>query len=319
MSITRNSIMTKDNKPLNLVIIGQGAIGLLWYSHFYKNLDDGGVYLLKHGKNNKQQTISFTDINNHNEEIPRQEVTIDGLASAKTILICVKCYQIDQVIQSISPHLNNHTKIILCHNGMGGLSELSQALLIKHNVLTLLTTHGSLKMSSSMLKHTGLGQSDLGYYRGNITTSDRNKLIQAFNTALPTTAWCENIKEKQWLKLAINCVINPLTAIYNIDNGQVLAVKFEETINEVLHELIAVAQCEGVHFNFKSLKNKVLEVAYKTAKNSSSMRCDVLAKRSTEIAHINGYIQKLGIQYDIKTPTNDSLIAQIQPLYLGSC
>jgi len=314
MNVIRNSIIIENKKPIDLVIIGQGAIGLLWYSHFYKSQTGNDVFLLKHGKKNKQQTISFTDINNHNEEIPRKEVTVEILASAKNILICVKCYQINQVIQEISPHLKSDTKIILCHNGMGVLDNESLSLLNEKTVLTLLTTHGSLKTSLSSLKHTGLGQSDLGLYQGNITASDKNKLIQYFNTAIPSTTWCENIKEKQWLKLAINGVINPITAIYDIDNGQVLADRFSCIINEVLHEVITVAQYEGINFNFSSLREVVLQVADKTAKNSSSMRCDVQAKRDTEITHINGYIQKLGIKYKIKTPTNDNLIAQIQAL-----
>jgi len=313
MKVSNDLLNAKKNKPLSMVIIGQGAIGLLWYCHFYKQ-QHSNVYLLEHYKDRQQQDITFSNINNITEYIPRQEVNIKGLTSAENILICVKCHQVDQVINDISPYLKNKINIVLCHNGMGALNDFSQALLSRHNVLTLLTTHGCFKSSASEIKHTGLGHSDLGLTQGTFKDLDKDELLHQFNSALPTTTWCENIKIKQWLKLAINCVINPITAINNIENGKILSEKFENIIDNILLEVITLAQCEGIPLSLESLKKTVLEVAHRTANNSSSMRCDIQAKRTSEIAHINGYIQKLGRHYNIKTPINDSLIAQIQAL-----
>ncbi|MFT5758983.1 MAG: 2-dehydropantoate 2-reductase [Alteromonadaceae bacterium] len=306
--------MVKNIKPLPWVIIGQGAIGLLWYSHFYKNSKTYGAYLLKYGNAHPQQNINFTHINGISEDIPRQEIPLKSLVSANNILICVKCYQINQVINNISPYLKKGVKLILCHNGMGGLTDLSKKLLRGYTVLTLLTTHGSLKSSSTKIKHTGLGQSELGLAHGEVGNVDKNNVITQLNSVMPTLAWCDNIKEKQWLKLAINCVINPITAIYDIENGQILADKFVRLIYDILSELISVARCEGIDLELNSLTKVVLQVADKTAKNSSSMRCDRQANRKTEIAYINGYIQKLGLHYKVATPVNDKLVAQIQAL-----
>ncbi len=37
---------------------------------------------------------------------------------------------------------------------------------------------------------------------------------------LPDVAWHNNIRAEMWRKLAVNCVINPLTALWNCPNGK---------------------------------------------------------------------------------------------------
>jgi len=309
-----NSLTSENSKTPNWVVIGQGAIGLLWYSHLYNNSKTNDVYLLKYGNNRPHPSIKLTHCNDDSEDIPHQEVTVNNLITAENILICVKCYQLNQVIKNISPYLKKGVNIILCHNGMGALNDLAQTRLNEHKVFTLLTTHGSLKLSPTNIKHTGLGHSELGMFHGSIEDAEKAVLIKQLDSALPSTAWSENIKEKQWLKLVINCVINPITAIYDIENGEIANGQFKSLINDILSEVVEVARCEDINLDVNSLKNNVLQVVDNTAKNSSSMRCDVQEKRKTEIDHINGYIQKLGLLYQIKTPNNDKLVAQIQAL-----
>ena len=68
-----------------------------------------------------------------------------------------------------------------------------------------------------------------------------------------------------------------------------------------------VAKREGIYFDLAVLLIKVQQVATATTKNCSSMRCDVLAHKQTEINYINGYIHKLGIKHSIATPVNTHL------------
>jgi 2-dehydropantoate 2-reductase len=82
---------------------------------------------------------------------------------------------------------------------------------------------------------------------------------------------------------------------------------FTMQIEDILTELVSVAKSEGIHLNVAVLIRTVQQVATATAKNSSSMRCDVLAHKPTEINYINGYIHRLGIKHGIATPENTKL------------
>lgn len=301
-----------SDSPLNLVIVGQGAIGLLWYRHFQRNSQITNVQLLNSlTKTPTIQNFTFTNVNGNKEQVDIKACSLPALQNAEIVLICVKCYQIEQVIKAISPFISDNTLIILCHNGMGVLNENALELVKNNPLLTLLTTHGSMKISIKDIVHTGQGQSQLGLLSGSFPIDKQTQLIRAFNTAMPEVRWCKNISEKQWIKLAINCVINPLTALYDINNGQILLPKFETSINELIQEIVAVAQCKALILNFESLKSAVLTVAKLTENNCSSMRSDIHAKRRTEIDHINGYIHALGLEHGISTPKNTELYHKV--------
>jgi 2-dehydropantoate 2-reductase len=157
------------------------------------------------------------------------------------------------------------------------------------------------------ITHTSIVITDIGLSSGNADIKKQQALTNLLNKALPSVELHKNIIEKQWLKLAVNCVINPITALHNINNGQVNNDVFTVQIKEILTELVLVAKCEGIHLNIDLLIKTVSLVATATAKNSSSMRCDVLAHKQTEINYINGYIHNLGITHCIATPQKTQL------------
>ncbi|MGB1264048.1 MAG: ketopantoate reductase family protein, partial [Cognaticolwellia sp.] len=160
----------------------------------------------------------------------------------------------------------------------------------------------------------GLGHSDLGLINGNAKLTEQHAVEQVLNKALPTVTLTQNIKEKQWLKLAINCVINPITAVHNIDNGQLLEEKYQPLIVSLINEIIAVAKQQGLALELDDINAQVLMVATKTASNCSSMRSDVLHQRQTEIGAINGYITNIANRAGIAVPENDKLIKQVKAL-----
>jgi 2-dehydropantoate 2-reductase len=131
---------------------------------------------------------------------------------------------------------------------------------------------------------------------------------------LPSERFHKKIIEKQWLKLSINCVINPITALHDINNGQVNNEVFTVQIKEILTELVLVAECEGIHLNRDLLIKTVRQVATATAKKNSSMRCDILEHKKTEINYINGYVHDLGITHGIATPQNTQLWQKVNSI-----
>lgn len=309
---------------MNIVIVGQGAMGLLWFHHIQQLLENNGEYgktqlqLLpskrsastfspsKKAKSPNKQ-YSFTDQNNVEHHGKINYAHTENIQAADIIFLCLKSFQISFALKKISRQLKKSASIILAHNGMGTLAELEQNTVKKHNIYALLTTHGCLRSAPLTITHTGVGSTDIGLLSGITDVEQQQSLTQLLNTALPEVKYHKEIKHKQWLKLAINCVINPLTAINNIKNGQINNAEFLPLITSLLKEIIAVASTEEIKLDLKALMKAVHEVARATAKNSSSMRCDVLASRMSEIDYINGYIHRLGIKHNIATPENTKM------------
>ncbi|WP_114326009.1 ketopantoate reductase family protein [Candidatus Colwellia aromaticivorans] len=293
---------------MNIIVVGQGAMGLLWYHHLAISTVATNLSLLASTQHNLADD-NYHFIDSHG--IPYQGkinyAYDEQIKNADVILLCVKSFQIGSTLKQIAQHSKANTSIILAHNGMGTLTELPKELINKYNIYALLTTHGCLRKSSLNITHTGIGITDIGLVSGCVELTEQQALTYQLNQALPSVNLHKNIIEKQWQKLAVNCVINPITALHDIDNGQVNNTIFTGQIEKVLTELVLVAKSEGIYLNIALLIKTVRQVAAATAKNCSSMRCDVLAHKQTEINYINGYIHKLGIKHKIATPENTQL------------
>jgi 2-dehydropantoate 2-reductase len=91
-------------------------------------------------------------------------------------------------------------------------------------------------------------------------------------------------------KLAINAVINPLTAIHRVTNGALLTAPLAEDTKRLTREVQALLRAGGADQIAEALPARVTEVCSQTAKNHSSMRVDVERGRPTEIEAIAGWL-----------------------------
>lgn len=314
---------------MNIIIVGQGSMGLLWYHHIQQLFENSSDYhraqlhLLasnrecshrEPSKTNHGDQYSFTDHNNVAHKGAVNYANIDHIKQADVIILCVKSFQILPALQEIENNVKNDSAIILAHNGMGTLNELSEKIKNSHNIYALLTTHGCLRSSPLTITHTGIGSTDIGLLSGVTNIAQQHLLTDLLSSALPKVDYHNKIKYKQWLKLAINCIINPITAINNIKNGQVNDSAHLLTTKTLLEEVIIIAKTQGVILSLNQLTETVAQVAQATARNTSSMRCDILANRKSEIDYINGYIHRLGIQLDIATPENTKVWQTVKSL-----
>ncbi|PKI14192.1 ketopantoate reductase family protein [Colwellia sp. 12G3] len=319
----------------NIVVVGQGAMGLLWYHHLSQDQILNSASVTVNIKNDVTLLASNQDLLSKNnlrtssyqftsyqQASPKSYLLtysqIADIESADIILLCLKSFHIASKIESIAKYISPHCIVILAHNGIGTFEAVAKLLPSQQVILAMLTTHGSLRISPLTITHTGLGQSDIGLLSGELSYLQQEQLTSKLNSALPQVTFHQDIVKKQWLKLAINCVINPITALNNIDNGKVNDDNFTEQIKILLTEIIEVSQAENIDLAFTDLQAMVHKVALATESNCSSMRSDVLAGRSTEVDYINGYIHRLGKKNNVATPENTRLWQQVLNLKVSA-
>ncbi|KAF9535681.1 ketopantoate reductase PanE/ApbA C terminal-domain-containing protein [Crepidotus variabilis] len=145
-------------------------------------------------------------------------------------------------------------------------------------------------------------------------------------------------------KLAVNAVINPLTALLDCRNGDIhdhqparalmkqicdeASAVYEAQMTAETQTWLAELKAQGIKtmgvplppfpeaLTSQSLQDEVLRVAAITRRNISSTLQDVRKGRHTEIMYINGYLRELGIEYDVPTPVNTTLADLIHMKYL---
>jgi len=298
----------------NIVVIGTGAIGQLIACELalYSNANVKVIETRQHIPVKNARTIAFTHYHglSHQLSIPIAEPK--ELNDADIIIVAVKAFHVSEVLCAYQQWLNPNTLILLCHNGLGSHEQLIANDFTHQKLGFLLTTHGAFRPTKYHVIHTGLGHYDLGLSTTAVNDEIAKNQQEQLSKYLPNTTIHQDISIIQWRKLAINCVINPITAINNMTNGQVLNAKYHQLIAKLAEEISTVAQYRGIKLSTSELVNVVNNVAQATAKNQSSMLCDVKASRETEVDYINGYIVKLANEAGISVPYNEQLWQQVK-------
>jgi len=321
-----------------LHIAGSGAIGTLLagaaarkamsyalYPHCYPNADTA---LIK-----SPAYIQWIDGVKH--AITHKVTAKQTLSPNDTLIFPLKVHQLEAALREWKPYLHKQTPVVLLHNGMGGYEIAQQVLAASQPLLLATTSHGAMKCTRapnssgtahntdssapdhSYVIYTGVGVTQIGIAPHLMARKNAgipqwvSDAQSTLHTLLPPVEYQADIMRALWNKLAVNVVINPLTALNNVTNSHIAGEQFALERRQLCEEFTQVANACGQHFDAIEVEKNVLKVATLTAKNYSSMHQDVSNHRPTEINAINGYIVKLAQKKGIDVPLNTLLTEQI--------
>ncbi len=289
-------------------ILGAGALGLMFASKLQKR-KDAQYYLIARTEQQREK-IREKGIIFEEDEL-KEKIDIEVLTENQKkenidwIFLMVKQTHLQHLEKSLSQWVSKDTKIIAFQNGIGHYEQLKRMTL--NPIYLAVTTEGAYKKNNNHVIHTGVGETYVGSTEGNEIPE---QIINFLNEAGIKTVYSENILEKVWRKLIINAAINPLSAIYEVKNGQLIENEVIKSImRKIVGEVIAVANAEGISF-VEDMEKVVEQVCQKTSENYSSMLQDIKIKKKTEIEAIAFEIVYLGEKRQIK-PVTLELLAQL--------
>ncbi len=289
---------------MRVVIVGQGAIGGLLALQCHLNQLPFAVIT----RNNRCDTLSYPA---HNLTITPRNVIMAELEPNDIIIVPTKAYQVISAIEQLAPFLS-HQAVVLLHNGMGVIDTIKQ----QHSKLTVYaatTKYGALKINHHTVEQTGCGETRIGPIQNTDKVRDK-RVLSVLSTLLPACHWQQDIQQLLWHKLAINCVINPLTAVHQCRNGELTHDRYQQAVTTLCQEVTKVMTVSGYSLTAEALRQQCLQVCSNTARNYSSMNRDVFHHRATEIDHITGYLVKQANRFDVDVPMNTELLQNIRQL-----
>lgn len=224
------------------------------------------------------------------------------------LLVATKAPATRAALLPLLPFLDAGTPVVLLQNGMG-VEEWLTGLRPDLCVLCAITTDGVFRRDRDSLVLAGKGETVIGAARN--VDGARVALIAGELGMTPV----DDIHARRWRKLAINCAINPLTALYRCRNGELLERPGAlARMRAACAEVAAVMTAEGLPASADDLFDQARATAAQTAANLSSMRSDADAGRETEILFLNGHVAACGRRHGIATPENDRLVAEVLAL-----
>ncbi|MDF2622707.1 MULTISPECIES: 2-dehydropantoate 2-reductase [Kosakonia] len=286
---------------MRITVLGCGALGQLWLTALCKQGHEVQGWL------RIPQPYCSVNLVEEDGTIFNESLTAndpDFLARSDLLLVTLKAWQVSDAVKGLVASLSPTTPVLLLHNGMGTVEELKS---LPNPLLMGTTTHAA-RRDGNVIIHVASGITHIGPARAQ--DGEFSYLADTLQMALPDVAWHNTIRPALWRKLAVNCVINPLTALRDCKNGDLRDVP--EEIEKIAREVAAVIEREGHHISADELIAYVHQVIESTAENISSMLQDVRAMRHTECDYITGYLLRRARAHGIAVPENARLFDLIK-------
>jgi 2-dehydropantoate 2-reductase len=285
-------------------IIGAGAMGSLFSYYFLKSgkevvlyeKDRDTVEAIKKGL-----TLKFPD---HTETI---NVPIssgaDILKGCRYLFIFVKSYATAHAIRDARQFITADTRIISLQNGLGN-KETIRDMLPDYISIYGTTTSGASKADASTVYFGGSGEIQIG----GASREETDRALDFLNSSGFVAHYTDDPDMAVWRKAIINAGINPLGALLDIPNGEIIRNEHSLRLQRaIVAEAVDVARSQGIMLEQGEMQRAAEEVCETTAANICSMLQDFRNRRHTEIESITGEIIAAGKNHSIKTPVNESM------------
>ena len=262
---------------MRIGIIGAGAVGMLFGAYLSKAGHD--ISFLVRNKSLKELYIKTNDIT---EPIECQIVnSIEALHPMDIIIVAVKYHDLSSLKNNLDS-LPKETPLLFIQNGLLHLQFIDT--LKQSNILLGSVLHGATKINRETVQHLGIGTTSIGFYKGKWQRLEQ--LLRSKSEQFPFQL-TENIRQILFKKALLNCLINPLTTIARVQNGELIKNEsYKKILRSLYEEIIGAFE----DWNDLLAWEEVVSLCQNTEYNYSSMLKDFQSNRMMEVDTIVGAI-----------------------------
>lgn len=285
-----------------IIILGAGAIGSVYGAFLSKNNDVTLIGNKAHMDAVKSKGLSISG-DMHGTFHLNSDTEIREIPEKTLIILTTKAYDSATAIERINGLFKKDTVILILQNGLGNEEIVRQVIGGKARVVRGITT-----MAAEFFKPGEVKAWNGETIVGRDMVAD--EIAQIFRGSMLETRLSGDIDSEIWSKAVVNCAVNPLTAVFQVRNRDVVADSLATVRHQIVKECIAVGKAEGITFPKDLEKDIDREISNYT--NFSSMCQDIMKGKKTEIDFLNGKIVKLGKRNHVPTPVNETLVCLIK-------
>ena len=313
------------SRSSRVVVVGAGAVGCFYGGMLARHGVD--VTLIARPQHVEAITAHglFMNCQTFQAHVPVRATTeLSAVAQADLVLLCVKSPDTEATAQALRPILPPHPVVLSLQNGVDNAPTLQR--LLPNPVFPAVVYVATAMDGPGQLKHNGRGELVIGEMNtpGAITRPDARgpraqvllrEVSDLFAAAGVPCEISAQVKDALWFKFLINCVVNAVSAIGQIEYGRMVLVPEVRTLlGQLTTEFLAVAKAEGVHFDRTDVDEKFEGLYRSMAGQRSSTAQDIARGKRTEIDHLNGLLTRLGVDHGIPTPTHQAVVALVKLL-----
>lgn len=262
---------------MKMVIVGAGAVGMLLACL----LDEAGAEVQVFARREQQaRIINENGIIKDGKRYNVQAITDwTKIPPDAYVLLAVKYDALKQLSPAIKEHVPENPLVFL-QNGMLHLQMMDE--LPQRYIAAGSVEHGALKISDNEIRHTGNGKVKWALLKG-----EQQKFLPLIKLDGFKAEWHEDADRLLFRKVLLNGIINPLTALTALKNGELLTNPYAFELMERVY-----AELERAFPEIEKLLpfEEVAALCRTTAQNTSSMLMDKQAGRKMELDTILLYL-----------------------------
>lgn len=285
---------------------------------------DPGIEITRHGVPERLSNFDVEWWTDQEPSVGPVREVADG-DRISHLLVATKAVDAVPQVDRLRRYLDGSSNVLFVQNGMNKLWPPYGATYTTHrwpgsnhpNFLHGVTMHGVFSEGPFRSVHAAPADVVIGPVHTNQTNSDGAAYLTKLVTTAPHLAGRAASRSELWLlqleKLVINMIINPLTAVLRVKNGELfgdLEGDMDQVMDKLLHQTSQVLQALVRHssnqdifqtgqlsqqdmaqrLSFSNLRQLLYRVGEKVKYNKSSMFQDVEAGKRTEIRDLNGWL-----------------------------
>lgn len=238
--------------------------------------------------------------------------SVSEIASVDLIILSVKCYDVPEVLKTISPLVIKGAIILTLQNGISTEDEILSRF-GGNCVIAGVAFISSKRLAPGLIEHSENGIIALGELSGE-KSARAVALHDLFSVAGISCSLKSNIRRAKWEKLCWNATFNPLSVILDAPVSLIIETpSLLDAVKEGVREVVAVAKAEGIDLHPEVVEN-VIASTRPIADFYTSMYEDYKNGKATEIEYLNGEVIRRGEKNGVATPINKMLYALVKGL-----
>lgn len=289
------------NKILSMKVrlIGAGAVGVVVAAKL--NYVSDFALIAKGERKDKYEHGIFLN----GERIDFKVLSPDEADKADLLIIAVKNFQLEGILDDIAPFVGDDTAIISLLNGIDAERILCERFGSEKVLYAFITDLSSNHSGVETVCFSNSGTIIFGE-KDNSATSRMEKITNLFQEAGQRFVVPKDIMHEKWWKFMLNTCYNTLSAILDADYCAMCDnTSFVRAVRLVAKEVQIVAKAEGISITQDDIEEMIRRVGALTDHGKTSMLQDVQAARETENRYFAGAVSRLGKKHGIATPFVD--------------
>lgn len=289
-------------KPLNIAILGAGALGSVLGAELYKRgaavqlLDTNDAHIAAIQKDGLR-----VDWDDHSEHLPIPAYRPEEATPADLIILLTKTLHSTAALASVQPLIAAGACVLTLQNGLGNVERVAQSVPRDQVLFGCTMTPGDLRGPGHVASH-GIA------YTPFTTLEPTGPAAEVARRLAEYLPWLTDDAPAQvWQKAAFNCAVNATALLGRATVGLLGQELGKDMAMRIAAEVLALATREGISTDAEAV-GRQFDLAFREHVNHKpSMLQDAERGVRTEIEALNGYVARRAAELGTEAPLNDLL------------